>query len=53
MGIVDVLWVFFIISALQPMLRQRMLDTRRGRLMAQLERKRKSRVIALIHRQER
>ena len=52
MGIVDVLWAFFMISALQPMLRQRMLDASRGRLMTQLERKRKSRVIALIHRQE-
>ena len=37
MGIVDVLWVFFIISVLQPMLRQRMLDASRGRLMAQLD----------------
>jgi len=43
---------FFIISSLQPVLRQRMLDAARQRLLEQLERKRKSRVIALIHRQE-
>ncbi len=52
MGVVDVLWIFFIISALQPALRQRLLDASRSRLMTQLERRRKSRVIALIHRQE-
>src|SRR2546425_13283750 len=52
MGVMDLLWVFFIVSALQPALRQRMLDASRSRLMAQLERRRKSRVIALIHRQE-
>ncbi|WP_028459999.1 ATP-dependent Clp protease proteolytic subunit [Chloroflexus sp. Y-396-1] len=46
------LWLFFIISSLQPVLRQRMLDAARQRLLEQLERKRKSRVIALIHRQE-
>ncbi len=52
MGIMDVLWLFFMISALQPVIRQRMLEASRTRLMYQLERKRKSRVIALIHRQE-
>jgi ClpP class serine protease len=52
MGVMDLLWLFFIVSALQPALRQRMLDASRSRLMAQLERRRKSRVIALIHRQE-
>src|SRR6266446_4518728 len=52
MGIMDVLWLFFMISALQPAIRQRMLEASRTRLMYQLERKRKSRVIALIHRQE-
>jgi len=52
MGIIDVLWLFFMLSALQPVVRQRMLEASRARLMNQLERKRKSRVIALIHRQE-
>jgi ClpP class serine protease len=48
----DVVWIFFMISALQPMLRQRLLDGSRKRLIREFERKRKSRVIALIHRQE-
>lgn len=46
------LWLFFIITSLQPVIKQRMLDSARQRLLEQLERKRKSRVIALIHRQE-
>jgi ClpP class serine protease len=52
MGTMDVLWTFFIISALQPIVRQRFLDASRTRLLAQLGRKRRSRVIALVHRQE-
>ncbi|ACL26366.1 SDH family Clp fold serine proteinase [Chloroflexus aggregans] len=46
------LWLFFIISSLQPVIKQHMLDAARQRLLEQLERKRKSRVIVLIHRQE-
>ena len=52
MDFFSLLWLFLIISSLQPVLRQRMLDMARQRLLEQLERKRKSRVIALIHRQE-
>jgi ClpP class serine protease len=48
----DLLWGFFLISALQPVLRQRLLDRSRTRLIRDLERRRKSRVIALVHRQE-
>src|SRR6267378_400427 len=51
-GIGDLLYLFFIITALQPILRQRMLEAARLRLLNQFERKRKSRVIALVHRQE-
>src|SRR5260370_34490433 len=40
------------LSALQPVLRQRMLDAMRMRKIAQLERERNSRVILLVHRQE-
>jgi serine dehydrogenase proteinase len=40
------------LSAIQPVLRQRMLDTMRMRRMAPLERTRNSRVILLVHRQE-
>jgi ClpP class serine protease len=52
MSIGDIFWLFFIFVALQPVLRQRMLDAMRARKIAQLEGKRKSRVILLVHRQE-
>lgn len=52
MDFLSLLWLFFIISSLQPVIRQRLLDAARQRLLEQLERKRKSRVIVLIHRQE-
>ena len=52
MSIGDLFWLFFIFSAIQPMLRQRMLEAMRVRKIAQLESERKSRVILLVHRQE-
>jgi ClpP class serine protease len=52
MSIGDLFWLFFIFSAIQPMLRQRMLEAMRTRKISQLERERKSRVILLVHRQE-
>src|SRR5260370_423728 len=48
----DVLWLFFLFSAIQPVLKQRFLDASRQRVIARLERKRNSRVILLVHRQE-
>jgi len=45
-------WLFFIIVALQPVLKRRLLLATRQRLIATLEKKRGSRVIVLIHRQE-
>ncbi|HEX68421.1 MAG TPA: hypothetical protein ENG13_05120 [bacterium] len=48
----DLFWLFFIFSALQPLLKQRLLEGARVRLITSLEKKRKSRVITLIHRQE-
>src|SRR5438132_2912317 len=48
----DVLWMFFLFSALQPVLKQRFLEASRQRLIAKIERQRKSRVILLVHRQE-
>jgi ClpP class serine protease len=48
----SLLWIFFMIAALQPILRQRMLDSARQRLIAAIEKKRNSRVITLVHRQE-
>lgn len=52
MSILDLFWIFFVFSALQPVLRQRMLETMRTRKISQIERKRGSRVILLVHRQE-
>jgi ClpP class serine protease len=52
MSIGDLFWIFFILSALQPVLRQRMLEAMRMRKIAQFERSRNSRVILLVHRQE-
>src|SRR5258705_723678 len=52
MSIGDLFWLFFIFSAIQPMLRQQMLEAMRIRKISQIERGRKSRVILLVHRQE-
>src|SRR5205809_1779196 len=48
----DVIWFFFLFSALQPVLKQRFLEASRARLIARIERQRGSRVILLVHRQE-
>src|SRR6476660_6146599 len=48
----DFVWLFFIFSAIQPTLQQRMLEAMRVRKLGQLEGERKSRVILLVHRQE-
>jgi ClpP class serine protease len=52
MSIGDVFWLFFMFTALQPMLRQRINDAMRTRKIAQLEGERNTRVILLVHRQE-
>src|ERR1700716_10421 len=52
MTINDIFWLFFMFTALQPVLRQRMLDAMRTRKISQLEKQRNSRVILLVHRQE-
>lgn len=52
MSFFDVIWIFFIISSLQPLIRQRWLEAQRMRAFAKLEKERDSRVIGLIHRQE-
>ncbi len=51
-GIFNLIWLFFIIITLQPILRQKLLETARKRLLTVIEARRSSRVIALIHRQE-
>jgi len=52
MSIADLFWLFFMITALQPVLRQRLNDAMRARKIAQIESERNSRVILLVHRQE-
>jgi ClpP class serine protease len=52
MGIGDLLWLFFMISAIQPVIRQKMLEASRLRVLNRFERTRRSRAIALVHRQE-
>jgi ClpP class serine protease len=48
----DLFWIFFIITSLQPLITQRWLDASRVRSLNKLEELRRSRVIALVHRQE-
>jgi ClpP class serine protease len=52
MSVGDLFWLFFMFTAIQPMLRQRMLEAMRTRKISQLETQRHSRVILLVHRQE-
>src|SRR6266403_617742 len=52
MSIGDFFWLFFMFTAIQPILRQRMLEAMRVRKISQLEGQRNSRVILLVHRQE-
>jgi ClpP class serine protease len=52
MDINQVIWFFFILMALQPVVKQRLLEASRQRLIAHIERQRRSRVILLVHRQE-
>lgn len=52
MSLSEIFWIFVMISVLQPVIRQRLLEASRLRLLRSFERKRGSRAIALIHRQE-
>jgi ClpP class serine protease len=52
MTVSDLIWLFFLLSALQPVIQQRALLARRVRALRRLEKSRSSRVITLIHRQE-
>ncbi|MDQ6854548.1 MAG: ATP-dependent Clp protease proteolytic subunit [Actinomycetota bacterium] len=48
----DLLWLFFILSSLQPMLSQRYLAMQRARALHALEKRNGSRAVTLIHRRE-
>ena len=52
MEFINYIWIIFLITSFAPLIRQRMLDAARLRLMRKIEVARGSRVIALIHRQE-
>mgnify|MGYP001001702661 CR=1 FL=1 len=48
MDFINIIWVIFLLASFAPMVRQRMLDASRLRLMRKIEESRGSRVIALI-----
>src|SRR3977135_4232342 len=48
----DLFWLFFMLSALQPIIQQKLLEASRKRLIRLIVRDRKSRVVLLVHRQE-
>ncbi len=48
----DLFFLFLMLSALSPVIRQKLLEAQRIQLMRQIEHKRNSRVITMIHRQE-
>jgi ClpP class serine protease len=52
MELLNFVWIFFIIVSLVPLVQKRLIDASRQRMLLEIERKRNSRVIALIHRQE-
>ncbi|MBI2953884.1 MAG: ATP-dependent Clp protease proteolytic subunit [Chloroflexi bacterium] len=52
MSVGDLIWIFFLLLFIWPMIRQRWIDVARLRLIRRIERSRGTRLITLIHRQE-
>jgi ClpP class serine protease len=52
MNPLDLIWLFFVLSSIQPMLQQRYLTYQRGAALRALEKRHGSRVITMIHRKE-
>ncbi len=52
MDVIQFFWLFIMLSALQPVIKQRMLEASRKRLISRIEKQRQSRVVLLVHRQE-
>ncbi len=50
--IFDILWIFLLLSSIQPIWQKRKMEYRRFRSIDEFQQKRKSRTILLIHRQE-
>ncbi len=52
MGLFEIFWLVIILSSVLPVIRKKMLESARQKLISQLEKDHGSRVIVLIHRQE-
>jgi len=52
MSVADLLFIFLIILALSPIVQLKLMDLRRSRTMAAIQKARGTRVVSLIHRQE-
>jgi ClpP class serine protease len=52
MSVSNLFWLFLMLIALQPVIQRKVLEMSRLRLLARLEKRRGSRAIALVHRQE-
>jgi ClpP class serine protease len=52
MSPLELFWIFLLLIALQPVIRHKVLEFSRKRLIAKIEQQRASRVILLVHRQE-
>ncbi|KXB98457.1 MAG: hypothetical protein AA908_03490 [Chlorobi bacterium NICIL-2] len=52
MDVLSLFWLFVMVSSLQPIIRQRLIEAARQRLIARIEEERSSRVILIVHRQE-
>lgn len=52
MGFTEIIWIILLISLMQPLFRQRLLNVMRQRKIREIEKEHGSRVILLIHRQE-
>lgn len=48
----NLFWIFIVLASLLPIVQQKMMQAKRFGLIRMLEKKRNSRVITLIHRQE-
>lgn len=48
----DLLWIFVILTMLQPMLTRKIVEAKRLAMISRIEKKRGSRVILMVHRQE-
>lgn len=51
-SIIQLIWLFFLLSSLQPLIQQRYLERQRIGALRAIEKERGTRVITLIHRQE-